>query len=421
MSKTLAVKGMNDILPSSSGYWLYLEQIFIDWLNSYGYKNIRTPILEESSLFVRSIGENTDIVDKEMYSFVDSLNGDSLTLRPEGTAGVLRCAIEHNLLYNQTQKLWYLGPMFRHERPQKGRYRQFYQLGIEALGFRAPYIDTEIILMIEDLWRRLGVSNLELQINCLGNASERACHKQKLVSYLELHLEQLDKDSKNRLYKNPLRILDSKNPELREIIKGAPKLIDCLQEDSLNYYNTWKSSLDNLNINYVENPYLVRGLDYYNLAVFEWVSQDLGSQATVCAGGRYDPLFEQLGGKANSGIGLAIGIERLLLILEQLNKLPTLNRPDIYLINSDDSMVDLAFSIANELRVKSGFSIIQDFSSASLKAKLKKAHTVGAKFTIMITEEELALDRVIVKHMDSKTQEFVLLVNILKYLNSYVN
>ena len=320
--KLSGVKGMNDILPVNSYQWLWLEGKLNAWLAQYGYNNMRTPILESTQLFTRSIGEVTDIVEKEMYSFVDSLYGDKLTLRPEGTAGIIRAVVEHSLLYNATQKLWYIGPMFRHERPQKGRYRQFHQLGVEALGFAGPDIDCEIILMLSHLWQILGLGGVELHINCLGNKEERLAHRQALISYFEQYQEILDEEAKRRLYSNPLRILDTKNPAMQELVTAAPRLIDYLGDESLSHYNGWKAGLDALNISYIENPRLVRGLDYYNLSVFEWVSSDLGSQSTVCGGGRYDPLLAELGAKDNYAIGFAIGLERLLLSLEAQNKLP---------------------------------------------------------------------------------------------------
>lgn len=398
MQKITAVKGMNDILPESSGNWLWLEQQLKDWLNSYGYNNIRTPIVENTSLFVRSIGEVTDIVEKEMYSFTDSLNGDSLTLRPEGTAGTLRAVLEHNLLYNTTQKLWYIGPMFRHERPQKGRYRQFHQLGVEALGFAGADIDAEIILMQADLWQRLGISNLELQINCLGCAEERLIHRQALITYLEQHEEFLDQDAKRRLYTNPLRILDTKNPELQEIVNQAPKLSDYLGEVSHNHYTRWKQLLDGLGIKYVENHRLVRGLDYYNLSVFEWVSLDLGAQATVCAGGRYDPLIAQLGGRDNTAIGFAIGVERLLLVLESLNRLPMDIHSDIFIANMGDDTVPYSFTLAMQLR-EYGYKVVQNLGANSLKSQFKRADVLKVKFTLVIGENELQKRQVVIKCM----------------------
>jgi len=398
MQKITAVKGMNDILPDISDKWLWLESQLQSWLNSYGYSNIRTPIVENTNLFVRSIGEVTDIVEKEMYSFTDSLNGDSLSLRPEGTAGTLRAVIEHNLLYNATQKLWYIGQMFRHERPQKGRYRQFHQLGVEALGFAGSEIDAEIILMQQDLWRILGIVNLELQINCLGNLDERAKHKEALIAYFEQHKDLLDVDASKRLYSNPLRILDTKNPALQEMVNGAPKLTEYLGEESIAHYTSWKFMLDSLNIKYIENHRLVRGLDYYNLSVFEWISSDLGAQSTVCAGGRYDPLIKQLGGGNNYAIGFAIGLERLLLVLESLNKLPDDKACDIFIANMGDDTAIYSFEIARELR-ECGYSVVQNFGNSSFKSQFKKADNLKARFTLVIGENEIKNQQVMVKSM----------------------
>lgn len=403
MQKITAIKGMNDILPDVSHKWLWLELKLQSWLNSYGYSNIRTPIVENTGLFVRSIGEVTDIVEKEMYTFTDNLNGDSLTLRPEGTAGILRAVIEHNLLYNTTQKLWYTGPMFRHERPQKGRYRQFHQLGVEALGFAGADIDAEIILMQHDLWQRLGIINLQLQINCLGSVEERTEHKKNLINYFEKYKDILDSDASRRLYSNPLRILDTKNPAMQDMVNNAPKLIEYLGDSSLTHYTNWKNLLDSSGIKYIENHRLVRGLDYYNLSVFEWISSDLGAQATVCAGGRYDPLVEQLGGGNNYAIGFAIGIERLLLILESLNKLPQKAGYDIFIANIGEAATSYSFTIAMDLRAH-GYSVIQNFGNNSLKSQFKKADHLNAKYTIVIGENEINSQQIMVKSMTDGKQ-----------------
>lgn len=397
---------MNDILPGVSEHWLFLESIFNAWLKQYGYSNIRTPIVEDTKLFIRSIGEITDIVEKEMYTFTDSLNNDSLTLRPEGTAGTLRAVIEHNLLYNQTQKLWYTGPMFRHERPQKGRYRQFHQLGVEALGFKGPDIDAEIILMQQDLWQKLGINGLELQINCLGNKQERELHRGALISYLECFQDQLDEDAKRRLYTNPLRILDSKNKLLQEIIDKAPKLIDYLGDESSRHYQQWKDLLVKLEIKFVENHRLVRGLDYYNLSVFEWVSHDLGAQSTVCAGGRYDPLISELGGNENYAIGFAIGIERLLLIKESQGKLEISNNIDVFIASLGDGTTEYAFKLAGQLR-GIGYNVVQNLGNNSFKSQLKKADNSRASVAIIVGENELKLSQVVVKSMTSGQQSTV--------------
>jgi histidyl-tRNA synthetase len=418
--KLSGVKGMNDILPTNSYQWLWLEGKLNAWLAQYGYNNMRTPILESTQLFTRSIGEVTDIVEKEMYSFVDSLNGDKLTLRPEGTAGVIRAVVEHSLLYNATQKLWYIGPMFRHERPQKGRYRQFHQLGVEALGFAGPDIDCEIILMLSHLWQILGLSGVELHINCLGNKEERLAHRQALISYFEQHQEILDEEAKRRLYTNPLRILDTKNPAMQELVMMAPRLIDYLGEDSLSHYNGWKAGLDALNIGYIENPRLVRGLDYYNLSVFEWVSSDLGSQSTVCGGGRYDPLLAELGAKDNYAIGFAIGLERLLLSLEAQGKLPQKSANDIYIVSDGDGTTALGFKLAAQLR-SHGFSVIQNFGGGSFKAQFKRADNSGSALTLVIGENEVKQQQVVVKSMALKTQEVIELGNLIDKVKQLIN
>ena len=413
--KLVGVKGMNDILPSTSFQWLWLEQKLQQWLTQYGYENMRTPILESTHLFTRSIGEVTDIVEKEMYSFTDSLNGDLLTLRPEGTAGLLRGVIEHNLLYNAAQKLWYIGPMFRHERPQKGRYRQFHQLGVEALGHKGPDIDCEVILMLSHLWQILGLDGVELHINCLGNKEERLVHRAALINYFEQHKSLLDEEAQRRLYSNPLRILDTKNPTMQELVENAPKLLDYLGEQSQAHYTEWKSGLDALNIRYTENQRLVRGLDYYNLSVFEWVSSDLGSQSTVCGGGRYDPLVAELGGKENYAIGFAIGLERLLLSLEAQGKLPSLSTPDIYIINEGLGASECAFKLAKQLR-EHGYKVLQNFGGGSFKSQFKKAANSGAKIAVVIGENEVQQQQVVIKSMALQKQEAINQSLLLDYV-----
>lgn len=415
--KLVGVKGMNDLLPSESYKWLWLEHKLAEWLSQYGYENIRTPILETTGLFRRSIGEVTDIVEKEMYSFTDSLNGDELTMRPEGTAGVMRAVVEHNLLYNTTQKLWYIGPMFRHERPQKGRYRQFHQLGVEALGFKGPDIDCEIVVMLNQLWKILGLTDIELHINCLGNKDERLAHRQALIQYFEQNIEILDDEAKRRLYTNPLRILDTKNPAMQELVNHAPQLIDFLQEDSLAHYNGWKLSLYELGIKFIENPRLVRGLDYYNLSVFEWISSDLGSQSTVCGGGRYDPLVAELGGKENYAIGYAIGIERLLLSLEAKNLLPSKPSCDIYIVNDGAGSGIVVAKTAMGLR-EHGYKVIQNFGGGSFKSQFKKADSSGARVTLVIGESEVNDHTVVVKLMSLQQQELVAEHQLIEHLNN---
>ena len=421
-----AIKGMNDILPTESHKWLWLEDIIKNWAMSYGYQNIRTPVLEDTKLFVRAVGEVTDIVEKEMYTFVDTLNNDNLTLRPEGTAGVTRAVIEHDLLYNNAPKLWYIGQMFRHERPQKGRYRQFYQLGIEAFGYKEPTIDAEIISMQYDLWHRLGIhEHLTCEINCLGNMDERASHKVALIKYFEAHVDSLDDNAKNKMYKNPLRVLDTKNPDLKEIMNHAPKLIDYLKDDSLGHYNKWKEYLNHLNIPFVENHRLVRGLDYYNLSVFEWVTDKLGAQSTVCAGGRYDSLIGQLGGKSHSksnidsnyAIGFACGLERLLLLLNELDKFPSnINKPlDVYIAHSGADSELYSMKIANLLR-QNKYSVVENLHDISLKAQLKKSSNLNSKITIIIGETEMISNSVMVKFMDTGEQNLITITNLIECL-----
>ena len=418
--KLSGVKGMNDLLPATSYQWLWLEDKLRVWLSQYGYENIRTPILENTQLFTRSIGEVTDIVEKEMYSFTDSLNGDALTLRPEGTAGTIRAVVEHNLLYNANQKLWYIGPMFRHERPQKGRYRQFHQLGVEALGFKGPDVDCEIILMLKHLWQILGLSGVELQINCLGNKDERLAHREALIAYFEQHQELLDEEAKRRLHTNPLRILDTKNPAMQELVSDAPKLLAYLGEHSKAHYTGWKAGLDALNIAYVENPRLVRGLDYYNLSVFEWVSSDLGSQSTVCGGGRYDPLVAELSGKENYAIGFAIGLERLLLSLEAQNKLIIKPDCDIYIVNDGVGAAEVAFSLAQELRTL-GYKVIQHLGGGSFKSQFKKADSSGARLSLVIGENEVKLNQVVLKLMAEQKQELIAHTQLSQYVTNFFN
>jgi len=418
--KLSGVKGMNDLLPATSYQWLWLEDKLRVWLSQYGYENIRTPILENTQLFTRSIGEVTDIVEKEMYSFIDSLNGDALTLRPEGTAGTIRAVVEHNLLYNANQKLWYIGPMFRHERPQKGRYRQFHQLGVEALGFKGPDVDCEIILMLKHLWQILGLSGVELQINCLGNKDERLAHREALIAYFEQHQELLDEEAKRRLHTNPLRILDTKNPAMQELVSDAPKLLAYLGEHSQAHYTGWKAGLDALNIAYVENPRLVRGLDYYNLSVFEWVSSDLGSQSTVCGGGRYDPLVAELSGKENYAIGFAIGLERLLLSLEAQNKLIIKPDCDIYIVNDGVGAAEVAFSLAQELRTL-GYKVIQHLGGGSFRTQFKKADSSGARLSLVIGENEVKLNQVVLKLMAEQKQELIAHTQLSQYVTNFFN
>ena len=388
MSATIqAIRGMNDILPEQSPLWEFFEDIVRDWLRSYGYANIRMPLVEQTALFKRAIGEVTDIVEKEMYSFTDELNGEQLTLRPEGTASCVRAVIQHNLIYNAPQRLYYSGAMFRHERPQKGRYRQFHQIGVEALGFAGPDIDAEHILMCADLWRRIGLDDITLQINTLGSGEARARHRAKLIEYFEQHLDVLDEDARRRLHTNPLRILDSKNPAMQEIAHQAPKLLGELDESALKHFDAVQVILRDAGVEYVINPRLVRGLDYYNFTVFEWVTERLGAQGTVCAGGRYDGLIEQIGGKPAPACGFAMGVERLLaLMLENgFGALP----PTVhaYIVHQGDVANRFAWTVAQQLR-EAGLSVILHCGGGSFKSQMKKADASGARFCVIIGDDE---------------------------------
>ena len=390
MSQTLqAVRGMNDILPDEAEFWELFEDTVRSWLKAYGYRPIRLPIVEPTPLFKRAIGEVTDIVEKEMYSFIDSLNGEPLTLRPEGTAGCVRAAIQHNLAAQQPRRLYYLGQMFRHERPQKGRYRQFHQVGVEALGFAGPDIDAEMILMGARLWADLGLDGIELQINSLGQPEERAQHRAALIAYFEEHAELLDEDAKRRLYTNPLRILDTKNPALQDMCAAAPKLIDYLGDESLAHFEGVQRVLRDAGIPYTINPRLVRGLDYYNLTVFEWVTDKLGAQGTVCAGGRYDGLVGQLGGKATPACGFAMGVERLIALIRESGGEPAAPAPDVYVVHQGDAASRLAFRAAEGLRDQ-GLNVLLHCGGGSFKSQMKKADGSGATFAVVIGDDEAA-------------------------------
>jgi len=402
--KIQAIRGMNDILPEESHLWEFFEDSVKDWLHSYGYRTLRTPILEKTDLFVRSIGAVTDIVEKEMYTFVDELNGESLTLRPEGTASCVRAAIEHNLLYPGSQRLCYWGPMFRHERPQKGRYRQFHQVGVEALGFPGPDIDAEHIVMCARLWRRLGIDGVELQLNTLGSPEARARYRTRLVRYLEQHHEALDEDSRRRLNANPLRVLDSKNPAMQSLIAGAPRLAEDLDEVSLRHFEDLQALLHAAGVVFEINPRLVRGLDYYNSTVFEWVTDRLGAQGTVCAGGRYDGLIEQIGGKPAPACGYAMGVERLLaLIAESASAVPR-RVPDVYLVHQGESADRFAEQVAERLR-DAGASVVLHCGGGSFKSQMKKADACGARFAVIVGDDEARAQEVTVKPLRDMAQQ----------------
>ncbi len=398
--KLNAVKGMNDIAPPESAHWEWLEDTLRSLMRRYGYRNVRTPIVEPTALFVRGLGEVTDIVEKEMYSFEDRLNGEQLTLRPENTAGVVRAAVEHSMLYDGGKRLFYIGPMFRHERPQRGRYRQFHQVGAEALGFAGPDVDAELIVMACDLWRELGLSGIELEINSLGQTAERLAHRQALIDYFEAHGDQLDEDAKRRLHSNPLRILDTKNPQMQGLVNAAPRLMDHLGAQSLDHFNRLRSLLDAHGVAYRINPRLVRGMDYYNLSVFEFVTTQLGSQGTVCAGGRYDGLFEQIGGKPAPAVGWALGMERILELLKEQGKLPEPLVPDAYAVIPDAAALKVAMPILRELRAL-GVAVAMHAGTAegmgSMKSQFKKADASGAHFALVFGEQEVGQGAVALK------------------------
>lgn len=405
MAKNIqAVRGMNDILPDEEHIWEYFEQTVRQWMAVCGYRNIRMPIVEHTNLFVRSIGAVTDIVEKEMYTFSDHLNGDSLTLRPEGTAPCVRAVLEHNLLYTGPQRLYYSGPMFRHERPQKGRYRQFHQVGVEALGFPGPDIDVELIVICAGLWKKLGISNVWLEISTLGSIEARTLHRSKLIEYLEKHLEKLDEDSRRRIYSNPLRILDSKNPEIQKIIDDAPGLLEYLDEDSLKHFEKFQKMLIDQGINYKINPRLVRGLDYYNRTVFEWVTDKLGAQGTVCAGGRYDELVEHIGGKSTPACGFAMGVERLLaLIVKSKKEIPN-HVPDVYLIHQGEATDGFVWTTVGYLRDQ-GIKVILHCGGGSFKVQMRKADASGARFAVIIGDDEVKAGLISVKPLREKAEQ----------------
>jgi histidyl-tRNA synthetase len=394
---------MNDILPEEAELWQFFEEAVREWLRAYGYREIRMPILERTELFVRSIGEVTDIVEKEMYTFVDELNGESLTLRPEGTASCVRAVIEHNLLYGAPQRLWYGGPMFRHERPQKGRYRQFHQFGIEALGYPGPDIDIEHIVMCARLWRQLGLSGIELELNTLGSSEARAHYRGRLVEYLEQHRDELDSDSMRRLNSNPLRVLDSKNPAMQELIAQAPRLIDELDDDSARHFEALQAGLKAAGIVYRINPRLVRGLDYYNRTVFEWTTQRLGAQGTVCAGGRYDGLIEQMGGKPAPGCGFAMGVERLISLL-QTDRPYTAPPPDVYVVRQGAAAEHFAQTVAERLR-DVGLSVLLHSGGGSFKSQMKKADLSRARYAAIIGDDEAAQQQLTLKALRDATEQ----------------
>jgi len=407
---------MHDVLPDDSHRWQAFEAIIRRLMSAYGYREIRMPLVESTDLFCRSIGEVTDIVEKEMYTFEDR-NGDKLTLRPEGTASCVRAGIQHGLLHNQVQRLWYNGPMFRHERPQKGRYRQFHQFGVEVFGIDTPDIDAELILISARLWQQLGLQGVRLELNTLGSSQARENYKQVLVDYLNQHFDQLDEDSIRRLKTNPLRILDSKNPAMKEMLDNAPSLIDHLDEDSLQQFDRLKTLLDATGIEFSINPRLVRGLDYYCKTVFEWVTDELGAQGTICAGGRYDGLVEQLGGKATPAIGFALGMERILALLEsqQQQQAGTI---DIYLVLLGEACELRGLQLAEEIRQQfPEIKMITHCGGGSIKSQMKKADKSGADIALILAEEELAHEQVTVKYLrENKDQKTVGLAELTGFI-----
>ncbi len=407
MAKTLqAIRGMNDCLPAQTGIWQYVEQILRETVAQYGYQEIRMPIVESTELFKRSIGEVTDIVEKEMYTF-DDRNGDSLTLRPEGTASAVRAGNQHGLIYNQQQRLWYLGPMFRHERPQKGRYRQFHQFGVETYGLAGPDIDVEVIALSARLWQAFGISEqVRLEINSLGSNAARLAYKEILVAYLEAHKDALDEDSQRRMYSNPLRVLDSKNPDVQKIVSSAPKLQDHLDPESAAHFALLKERLDALGIAYTVNPNLVRGLDYYNATVFEWVTDALGAQGTVCAGGRYDGLVEQLGGKSSPAVGFAMGMERLILLLTELGLTDAVRAPvDIYVTALGDETAAYAQKVAEFCRDNTQLRIQMHCGGGNMKKQMKRADASGAKVALLLGATEMTEATVTIKYMQGEVEQ----------------
>jgi histidyl-tRNA synthetase len=400
--KIAAVKGMNDVLPGESAKWEWLEAQVRKLMASYAYRNISTPIVEPTALFVRGLGEVTDIVEKEMYSFEDRLNGEALTLRPESTAGVVRAVVEHNLLYEGGKRLYYMGPMFRHERPQRGRYRQFHQIGAEVLGFQGPEIDAEVILLAHDLWRAIGLKDVRLELNSLGQPPERLAHRAALIAHFEQHQSVLDEDAKRRLYSNPLRILDTKNPAMTAVVESAPKLMDFLGEASLAHFNALRQILDANGVQYTLNPRLVRGMDYYNLTVFEFITDQLGSQGTVCGGGRYDYLIEQVGGKPAPAVGWALGIERVLALLEEQGAALPESVPHAYAIVPEAQSLPAVLSYLRQFRAL-GVNVQMHAGSGegigSMKSQFKKADSSGAQFALIFGADELANNTVSVKSL----------------------
>ena len=391
-----AVRGMNDVLPDDMALWRSFDAIVEAWLERWGYRAIRMPLVENTALFRRAIGEATDIVEKEMYSWRDELNAEELTLRPEGTASCVRAAIEHSLVYDGPKRLWYGGPMYRHERPQKGRYREFYQYGAEAFGFPGPDVDAELIVMCARLWPELGLTGIRLELNCIGSAEERARHRADLVKHLESNEGKLDADAKRRMHANPLRVLDSKNPMVQEVAAAAPLLTGYLGEASLAHFDGLKKLLVAAGVEFTVNPRLVRGLDYYNLTVFEWITDALGAQGTVCGGGRYDGLFAQLGGKPVAGVGFAMGCERLVALMRDSGSAPEARKPDAYVLHQGEGTLEYAFTLADALR-GAGHNVIMNAGGGGFKSQMRRADASGAWLALIVGEDEVRAGEVSVK------------------------
>jgi histidyl-tRNA synthetase len=424
VAKTIqAIRGMNDCLPEQTGIWQYVEDILRTTVAQYGYQEIRMPIVESTELFKRSIGEVTDIVEKEMYTFADR-NGDSLTLRPEGTASAVRAGNQHGLIYNQQQRLWYMGPMFRHERPQKGRYRQFHQFGVETYGLAGPDIDAEVISLSARLWKAFGISkHVTLEVNSLGSNEARAVYKTKLIAFLIEHEAQLDEDSKRRMHTNPLRVLDSKNQDVQALLENAPKLQDHLDPESAKHFAQLCERLDRLGISYRVNPKLVRGLDYYNATVFEWVTDTLGAQGTICAGGRYDGLVEQLGGKTAPAVGFALGLERLVLMLTELSLTDAVPAPvDVYITALSEDALLYAQTTAERLRDETRLRVQMHCGGGNMKKQLKRADTAQAKVALLIGTDEVQQQQVTVKYLGGEAEQVTVALSALSTaLNTFFN
>ena len=421
MAKNIqAIRGMNDCSPTESPLWQWIEGQVRQILSSYGYSEVRMPIVESTPLFARAIGEVTDVVSKEMYTFWD--NDEQLTLRPEGTAGCVRAAIEHGWIYNNEQRLWYMGPMFRHERPQKGRYRQFHQAGVEVFGIATPEIDAELIILTARLWKALGIEqHVSLQLNSIGSLEARANYRSALVAFLENHQNLMSEEEKERLVKNPLRILDTKNQALQDVLDGAPKLLDYLDDESREHFAQLCGLLDAVGIQYEINPKLVRGLDYYNKTVFEWVTSALGAQGTVCGGGRYDGLVEQLGGHATSGVGFAMGLERLVLLVQEVNKsIPVKSAVDIYVVYQGEGSTLAAFQLAEKLRSElPHLSTMLHCSGGNFKKQFKRADKSGATLALVLGESEVQNNQVVVKHLlGAAEQQTIDVANLIEHVKA---